>query len=460
MHEDFLYELAQKADRWAGECVDMETQCLTREGWKFYNALSVDDEILVFDIETETTRWAQLQKIHHYENTSYKVWGNKGFEAAATDNHKWPVRHRIHKGTYSLVETNNWKSQHEFPRAATCACLPKAAEDDEVSDKVRLVAWVAAEGHYRPDTRRGNGVCVSQKVHKEEVTELMARLGVAEGYEDKDGCHRWEITGDLADYVRKSAPGRAPSMDWICCRTIQDLDVFIDTFIKADGCTTPSKGVRKSRDVISQKTGDILDAVLTICTLAGRPVSRASSGKGSNSNVENWTLRRSNMVSTRGLKVLEEREGGVWCPQTPYGTFVARRGKSIFITGNSYDGTSVRAGAKILTRLGYIDRYVWAGGAGDVKNWVLSNSPVVLGTSWTQDMFNVDAEGYVHPTGDAAGGHAYLCTGYSEKRNAFRCMNSWGTGWGQKGKFWIAAADLHALIRNNGEACTATEAEM
>lgn len=35
------------------------------------------------------------------------------------------------------------------------------------------------------------------------------------------------------------------------------------------------------------------------------------------------------------------------------------------------------------------------------------------------------------------GGHAVLCVGYDDSREAFLCRNSWGTGWGDQGYFWI-----------------------
>jgi C1A family cysteine protease len=36
-------------------------------------------------------------------------------------------------------------------------------------------------------------------------------------------------------------------------------------------------------------------------------------------------------------------------------------------------------------------------------------------------------------------------------------QNSWGKGWGQKGRAWITFNDLEALIEDYGEACVATE---
>ena len=36
-----------------------------------------------------------------------------------------------------------------------------------------------------------------------------------------------------------------------------------------------------------------------------------------------------------------------------------------------------------------------------------------------------------------AGGHAVLCVGFDSKRKLFYIMNSWGTGWGKAGYFWL-----------------------
>jgi hypothetical protein len=128
--------------------------------------------------------------------------------------------------------------------------------------------------------------------------------------------------------------------------------------------------------------------------------------------------------------------------------------------GENYDGTSVRAGAKVLQKLGFLDVYLWARTAEEVKQWILSTSPVVLGTTWYSGMFQTDDDGFVHAEGGVAGGHAYLCVGYSHKRKAFRCVNSWGEGWGEEGRFWISEADLDRLLSQSGEACTAKEVRM
>lgn len=125
--------------------------------------------------------------------------------------------------------------------------------------------------------------------------------------------------------------------------------------------------------------------------------------------------------------------------------------------GEAYDGTSVRAAAKVMTDLGRMANYVWAQSVDELRRWLLLNGPVVLGTSWLEEMFEPDRHGFLTVAGAEAGGHAYLCCGWSNSAAAFRCINSWGRGWGQNGRFWLRPADLGRLLEMQGEACAALE---
>lgn len=126
--------------------------------------------------------------------------------------------------------------------------------------------------------------------------------------------------------------------------------------------------------------------------------------------------------------------------------------------GEDYDGTSVRAGAKVLQSLGYIEQYLWAWDAATVAEAVLNVGPVVVGTDWYEDMFFPrDSDGRIFITGRIAGGHAYLINGYDSTTGVFRVKNSWGKSWGKDGHAFITFSDLDFLIRTQGEACLAVE---
>lgn len=125
--------------------------------------------------------------------------------------------------------------------------------------------------------------------------------------------------------------------------------------------------------------------------------------------------------------------------------------------GENYGGTSVRAGAKVLTEQGRLSEYRWAWNADAARDYVLTRGPVILGTDWFMDMFLPDSNGWLKPTGSLAGGHAYVAIGFSRTRDAFRILNSWGKDWGQNGRAWLKRSDAAKLIDMNGEACSGLE---
>lgn len=126
--------------------------------------------------------------------------------------------------------------------------------------------------------------------------------------------------------------------------------------------------------------------------------------------------------------------------------------------GEDYDGTSVRAGAKVLHGLGHIERYLWAWDVNTVAEWLLGNhGTVILGTRWFAGMSQPDKNGVGHITGSLQGGHAYLVVGANMKSGLFRVLNSWGRDWSQNGRMWLEGETLEQLIQWDGEACTAIE---
>lgn len=150
---------------------------------------------------------------------------------------------------------------------------------------------------------------------------------------------------------------------------------------------------------------------------------------------------------------------------TPRRTLVGPRAPEIYYEaqlidewpGEGYAGTSVRAGARVLANRGYLTEYIWGFDADTIINYVLTRGPVILGTNWYTGMMRPDANGWVYPTGMLEGGHAYEVCGYSRIRTAVQCLNSWGVGWGKKGKFWLHKDELALLLAQGGEGCSAIE---
>lgn len=122
-------------------------------------------------------------------------------------------------------------------------------------------------------------------------------------------------------------------------------------------------------------------------------------------------------------------------------------------------GTTIRAGAKYLRAQGHLKTFVWARNADEMAAWILTGQgTIVVGTNWYFGMSDLDEDDLARPTGECLGGHAYLVIGYTRVGKKFRCINSWGAEYGDRGRFWMRHDDMERLIRHeDGEACAATE---
>lgn len=125
--------------------------------------------------------------------------------------------------------------------------------------------------------------------------------------------------------------------------------------------------------------------------------------------------------------------------------------------GEAYDGTSVRAGAKVLRAAGLIEGYYWATTLNQVVQSLLELGPLVVGTSWYDEMFDIDEAGFLNIGGEIVGGHAYKLDGVNVKRKVFRMKNSWGRNWGHNGFALLSFDDFDRLLSEEGEACIARE---
>jgi hypothetical protein len=140
--------------------------------------------------------------------------------------------------------------------------------------------------------------------------------------------------------------------------------------------------------------------------------------------------------------------------------------------GEDYEGSSVRAGAKVLTSRGVLNGYYFAFDIESVKLNVLERGPVVLGTTWYRSMFTpkkYDDRTYVcevNESSGSAGGHAYLLNGISLTKEIggetgfFRLKNSWGRDWAFDGRCFISIEDVAKLLEDDGEMCIATERQV
>lgn len=117
------------------------------------------------------------------------------------------------------------------------------------------------------------------------------------------------------------------------------------------------------------------------------------------------------------------------------------------------DGTDIRSACKVLladgalvsgstiaTEVGQrrkIAAYARLYTIEDIKRAIFLYGSAWLGSSWANSWFEPGHNGTLPPPDSSAGGHAYDAVGWSDRRQALRCQNSWTIEWAQHGRFWL-----------------------
>jgi hypothetical protein len=113
------------------------------------------------------------------------------------------------------------------------------------------------------------------------------------------------------------------------------------------------------------------------------------------------------------------------------------------------DGLSAMKAAK---NEGLISGYTHAFGF-DHAVAALQLTPVICGINWYEGMFTPDSKGFVSISGKIAGGHEICLLGVNLAGQYLTFLNSWGSGWGLKGKFKMTFATFTQLLAEQGD-CT------
>ncbi len=119
-------------------------------------------------------------------------------------------------------------------------------------------------------------------------------------------------------------------------------------------------------------------------------------------------------------------------------------------------GSTVLGAMKALREMGMAKGYRWCFSLDDVLKTLSTLGPVEVGLNWYEGFDKPDAKGVVKVSGDVRGGHAFQLLGVDAEKKLVWAINSWGSEWGQNGRFAFSWKDLDRLLHEDGEASTIT----
>jgi hypothetical protein len=360
-----LVEQYSRRANWRNYCCDPLTEALTQRGWLNMEQINEDDMILSYN-EGRLT-WSKIKSIyrgeHHGKMHKLDV---VGMDALVTPHHKFLTTSGL-KEVEMLVEQD---------RLILTGAAEAGAAGDAYSDAfVELAGWMVREGSfYAPADRNYRRITIAQNEGEkaDRIRKCLRELDVC-----FSECHRLNYTGntlvnfnltkDICLRLEAIAPDRVLTMPFILALSEAQRELLINTMIDGDGFRTKPCGESNQGDArYAQKDKAHLDAFLALCTLNGYRTAThlnesVSFGKATTTNVVDIFSKNYNrhMHSTvedidfhggkrhgRALpgqdkqshpnEPMVDYSGPIWCPETEFGTFIARRNGTVYLSGNSY----------------------------------------------------------------------------------------------------------------------------
>lgn len=353
------------------ECVDAETQILTRTGWKYYHEVESNDDTLTLNNKTGLSEWQPIKKMNvHDGQVGRKLlyMEGKSHSSLTTLGHRWPVLFKSYqkqngkeyRSEYRRFRESRDLTQRDFiPLCAQRADHASVAKYDD--NFVELVAWYWTEG-YTYNT--GNYVSITQKRFPERIRACLNNLygPPVEKFtrykwnDDGPTVPQWRENGKSSDedtrqfflnYVivqdlKAVAPDKIVTYDFILSLTKSQLALYIDASMAADG----NQNSRQS--FLMQKNRQMAERFEFACIQSGIATSLywVKEDPRWKNDTGMWvvSMRRSTQMNPvtaakakNGVFSIREVEydGIVWCPTTDNATWLARRNGKVYFTGNS-----------------------------------------------------------------------------------------------------------------------------
>ncbi len=129
--------------------------------------------------------------------------------------------------------------------------------------------------------------------------------------------------------------------------------------------------------------------------------------------------------------------------KVPDPEFILKEAKKFDETAKT--GTSLKSGLKAIQKLGYVKSYYYSDKIDEILVAIMNLGPVIVGVDWYHGMN--DCTGQLIAGGGVAGNHAFLIYGVDLEKKQFLLANSFGEGWGWKGKAQVDFVTMNKIFK-------------
>ena len=335
-----LCERYATRSNWRGYCVDEQTQALTQRGWLGYNEINESDQILSYNGNQMT--WSKIHSIFRseYDGLMHAL-SSPNFNSLVTPNHKILTDRGL--VPVDLLELDDTMILMGHP-------IRDTEGPSHSSSYLHLLAWIFSAGSYEFDSKNEiKKITISQKSQAKvnDIRNILTNINCKFNEQVAKGVTSFELLEQTSRSIFSRLPNKKLDIDFVLSLHHQGRYCFLESLIQNSGQYL-NHGYAKifCRDQYEK------DLVMTMAALSGLRTSSQKQQSKSSYSVSILPTRKNttklNQVSfhggkSKGTKLLNPNKptmaykGWVWCPETDFGCFLARRYGSVFLTGNTYN---------------------------------------------------------------------------------------------------------------------------
>ena len=364
MYMKLCERYATKAN-WRGYCVDAKTEALTQRGWLSEDQITDNDKILSYN--GSNMIWSDIHSIFrdNYCGLMHKL-SSRSIDSLITPEHK--------------VVTDKGLVKIEYLKEADRLVVMGEAEETDFNKVytdafVELAGWIVTEGNYQPK-KKIITIYQNEGPYADRIRQALSVCGYdyTERKSKKSENISFSIKRKHWDEIVNVLENKNLSMDFILNLTQEQRELLINTMVDGDG---HRNGLLMR---YTQKDKEHMDHFQTLCALSGLKSNahfvenKKSFGKPVSYYIANVFSKRGN--HTRGACIdmhggknngrkhpgmgkffhpnepTKQYDGTVWCPETDWGSFLARRNGKVYLTGNTYNDEMRGQGLLQLSMIG------------------------------------------------------------------------------------------------------------
>ena len=318
---------------WLYFCLSEDTECLTRGGWKRYDELTENDEVMQWNHETNELSWVKPTAIHVFDYHGDMLrFKSRATDQLVTPNHRMYVKIKRHSRNnysenYEIIQAKDLKGHwgKKFPVAGEYSGTVSIG-----LNRARLLGWWLTDAWKHGDGK----ACMFSQSKPETLKKLKTVLDACDvQYSEyvkpsKSNTHNPEhvfyVTGNDAEWLLTEYPDRKLSRSLVEL-VKEERRALLESLIDGDGSRNEDLLIFWSKDTERLEVVRLLMMSLNMRTSI---------------DIKKGCVRGSLKFNTAELQAKHKIErvkydGKVWCLTVPTGAFVVSRNSHVFITGNS-----------------------------------------------------------------------------------------------------------------------------